>query len=75
MVMVDNRGMITSVWTDALNQLEDGTVRPDTYGWITAPRAPAIRKLIADDGTLQLSLFDEPDWPRSPHPTSGFRSG
>ena len=31
------------------------------YGWITALRAPAIRKLMADDGPLQLSLFDEQD--------------
>src|SRR6201999_510783 len=39
------------------------TRRPaaDAYGWITALRAPAIRKLIADDGPLQLSLFDEQD--------------
>src|ERR1017187_10853400 len=47
--------------TSALNQLEDGTARPDTYGWITALRAPAIKKLIADDGPLQLSLFDQQD--------------
>ena len=39
----------------------DGTARPDTYEWITALRAPAIRKLMADDGPLQLSLFDEQD--------------
>jgi hypothetical protein len=31
------------------------------YGWITALRAPAIRKLMADDGPLQLSLFDQQD--------------
>src|SRR5580693_939046 len=61
MVMVGDRGMITSARIAALNQLEDGTARPDTYGWITALRAPAIRKLMADDGPLQLSLFDEQD--------------
>ena len=33
----------------------------DAYGWITALRAPAIRKLMADDGPLQLSLFDQQD--------------
>ena len=33
----------------------DGTARPDPYEWITALRAPAIRKLMADDGPLQLS--------------------
>ena len=61
MVMVGDRGMITSARIAALNQAEDGTARPDAYGWITALRAPAIRKLMADDGPLQLSLFDEQD--------------
>ncbi len=59
MVMVGDRGMITSARIAALNQLEDGTQRPDAYGWITALRAPAIRKLMADGGPLQLSLFDQ----------------
>jgi hypothetical protein len=63
MVMVGDRGMITSARIRAMNQLQDGTQRPDgdAYGWITALRAPAIRKLMADDGPLQLSLFDEQD--------------
>jgi hypothetical protein len=61
MVMVGDRGMITSARIRALNQLEDGTARPDSYGWITALRAPAIKKLMADDGPLQLSLFDQQD--------------
>ena len=61
MVMVGDRGMITSARIAALNQLEDGTQRPDPYGWITALRAPAIRKLMAEDGPLQLSLFDQQD--------------
>jgi hypothetical protein len=61
MVMVGDRGMITSARIAALNQLEDGTQRPDPYGWITALRAPAIKKLMAEDGPLQLSLFDQQD--------------
>jgi hypothetical protein len=61
MVMVGDRGMITSARIRALNQREDGTARPDPYGWITALRAPAIKKLMAEDGPLQLSLFDEQD--------------
>ena len=61
MVMVGDRGMITSARIQALNQLEDGTERQDPYGWITALRAPAIKKLMADDGPLQLSLFDQQD--------------
>jgi hypothetical protein len=61
MVMAGDRGMITRARIRALNQQEDGTQRPDAYGWITALRAPAIRKLMADDGPLQLSLFDQQD--------------
>jgi hypothetical protein len=61
MVMVGDRGMITSARIAALNQLEDGTPRRDAYGWITALRAPAIRKLMADGGPLQMSLFDQQD--------------
>jgi hypothetical protein len=61
MVLAGDRGMITSARIQALNQLEDGTQRPDPYGWITALRAPAIKKLMADDGPLQLSLFDQQD--------------
>jgi hypothetical protein len=71
MVMAGDRGMITNARIQALNQLEDGTQRPDAYGWITALRAPAIRKLMASDGPLQMSLFDQqnlaeitsPDYP------------
>ena len=63
MVMVGDRGMITSARIAALNQREDGTQRPDAdaYGWITALRAPAIKKLMADDGPLQLSLSGQQD--------------
>ena len=55
MVMVGDRGMITSARIEAVKEL-DGK-----YGWITALRAPAIRKLMAEQGPLQLSLFDEQD--------------
>ncbi len=61
MVMAGDRGMITSARIGALNQLEDGTARPDPYSWITALRAPAIKKLMADDGPLQLSLSGQQD--------------
>jgi hypothetical protein len=47
--------MITSARIDALREADDG------YGWITALRAPAIKKLMADDGPLQLSLLDQQD--------------
>ena len=61
MVMVGDRGMITSARIAALNQQEDGVRHPDPYGWVTALRSPAIKKLMADDGPLQLSLFDQQD--------------
>jgi hypothetical protein len=72
MVMVGDRGMITSARIEALNTTEDGAGPPGgAYGWITALRAPAIRKLMAEDGPLQMSLFDQqnlaeitsPDYP------------
>jgi transposase len=55
MVMVGDRGMITSARVEALKELDED------YAWITALRAPAIKKLMNDDGPLQLSLFDEQD--------------
>jgi hypothetical protein len=55
MVMVGDRGMITSARIEALRELDED------YAWITALRAPAIKKLMADDGPLQLSLFDQQD--------------
>ncbi len=55
MVMVGDRGMITTARIRALQELDE------KYGWITALRAPAIRKLMAEDGPLQLTLFDEQD--------------
>jgi len=63
MVMVGDRGMITKARIEALNTTEDGTPLEgeDAYGWITALRAPAIKKLMADGGPLQMSLFDQQD--------------
>jgi hypothetical protein len=68
MVMVGDRGMITSARIRALNQLEDGTQQPGAYGWITALRARAIRKLMASGGPLQMSLFDQQDLAEITHP-------
>jgi hypothetical protein len=63
MVMVGDRGMITKARIEALNTAEDGTqlAGGDAYRWITALRAPAIKKLMADGGPLQMSLFDQQD--------------
>ena len=68
MVMAGDRGMITSARIAALNQREDGTGPQDAYGWITALRAPAIKKLMADGGPLQLSLFDQQNLAEISHP-------
>jgi hypothetical protein len=63
MVMVGDRGMITKARIEALNTAADGTPLEggDAYGWITALRAPAVKKLMADGGPLQMSLFDQQD--------------
>src|SRR5450755_659458 len=49
-----DRGMITSARIKDLQELEG-------MAWITCLRHPAIKKLMAGDGPLQLSLFDEQD--------------
>jgi hypothetical protein len=63
MVMAGDRGMITKARIQALNTAADGTPLEgeDAYGWITALRAPAIARLMADGGPLQMSLFDQQD--------------
>jgi hypothetical protein len=68
MVMVGDRGMITAARIKALNTLEDGTQHGNPYRWITALRAPAIKTLMAEDGPLQLSLFDQQDLAEIEHP-------
>ncbi|HEX9518232.1 MAG TPA: IS1634 family transposase [Streptosporangiaceae bacterium] len=68
MVMVGDRGMITSARIRALNQQEDGTEREDAYGWITALRAPAIKTLMADGGPLQMTLSGQQNLAEISHP-------
>ncbi|HLC08893.1 MAG TPA: IS1634 family transposase [Methyloceanibacter sp.] len=53
-VLVGDRGMIT----DARIREE---LQPAGLDWITALRAPAIQALAAENGPLQMSLFDERD--------------
>ena len=53
-VLVGDRGMITAARIE-------GDLKPAGLDWITALRAPAIQALAAEDGPLQLSLFDERD--------------
>ena len=54
MIMVGDRGMITAARIKDLREMEG-------MAWITCLRHPAIKKLMAGDGPLQLSLFDEQD--------------
>jgi DDE family transposase len=53
-VMVGDRGMITSARIKALREIPG-------MAWLTCLRAPAIRKLAEDGGPLQMSLFDTQD--------------
>jgi DDE family transposase len=65
LVLVGDRGMITAARIAALRELnEAGT----DFGWITALRAPQIAALAADDGPLQMSLFDHQDLAEITHP-------
>jgi Transposase DDE domain len=61
LVMVGDRGMITTARIEALKKLGG-------LGWLTCLRAPAIATLAAADGPLQLSLFDEADLAEIAHP-------
>ena len=61
MVMVGDRGMITSARIDALKELGG-------FGWVTALRAPAVAALAADNGPLQMTLFDQANLAEIAHP-------
>lgn len=61
MVMVGDRGMITSARVEALREMGG-------FGWVTALRAPAIAALAADNGPLQMSLFDQVNLAEIAHP-------
>ena len=68
LVLVGDRGMITSARIDALRKLNDNPDTASDFGWITALRAPAIAKLARADGPLQMSLFDTQDLAEISHP-------
>jgi hypothetical protein len=59
--MVGDRGMITAARITALKELGG-------LGWLTCLRAPAIAQLAAEQGPLQLSLFDQADLAEISHP-------
>ena len=60
MTMVGDRGMITNT------RVKDLTALPG-MDWVTALRAPAIAALAADDGPLQMSLFDTQNFAEITH--------
>jgi hypothetical protein len=68
LVLVGDRGMITSARIGMLRELNDDPNTPTDFGWITALRAPAIAKLARDDGPLQMTLFDTQDLAEITHP-------
>jgi hypothetical protein len=68
LVLVGDRGMITSARIDALRKLNEDPDTATDFGWITALRAPAIAKLARADGPLQMSLFDAQDLAEISHP-------
>jgi hypothetical protein len=61
LVMVGDRGMITTARIDALREHTE-------LAWLTCLRAPAIAKLAAADGPLQMTLFDQHDLAEISHP-------
>jgi transposase len=61
LVLVGDRGMLTSA------RIREDLRPVPGIEWITALRAPAIKKL-ASDGALPLSLFDERDLAEFTHP-------
>ena len=61
LVLVGDRGMITSTRIEDLRGM-------DGFGWVTSLRAPDVAALAADDGPLQLSLFDERNLAEISHP-------
>ena len=64
---VGDRGMITSARIEALRELNEDPDTATDFGWITALRAPAIATLAADDGPLQMTLFDTQDFAEIHH--------
>jgi hypothetical protein len=68
LVLVGDRGMITTARIGALRALNDDPDTTTDFGWISALRAPDIAKLARADGPLQMSLFDTQDLAEISHP-------
>ncbi|WP_462287744.1 IS1634 family transposase [Nostocoides sp.] len=68
MVMVGDRGMITTARITAIRHTNTDPATRADLGWITALRAPAIKTLAAEGGPLQPTLFDEHNLAEISHP-------
>lgn len=65
-------GIRKVIWVGDRGMITEARIKEDMRGveglqWVTALRAPAIRKLL-EDGALQTSLFDERDMAEIQHP-------
>jgi hypothetical protein len=60
LILVGDRGMLTTTRIKDLRGMAG-------MSWITALRAPQIAALAADDGPLQMSLFDEQNFAEITH--------
>ena len=61
-VFVGDRGLLTSA------RIRDELAPVPGLDWVSALRSEQIRKLAAEDGPLQLSLFDDTDLVEITHP-------
>jgi hypothetical protein len=62
MVFVGDRGMLTSA------RIREELAPIEGLDWVSALRSEQIRKLVADEGPLQPSLFDQTDLAEIQHP-------
>jgi len=60
-IIVGDRGMLTTARIETLRAAGG-------FGWVSALRAPAVAALAAENGPLQLSLFDEQNLAEISHP-------
>ncbi len=68
MVMVGDRGMITTARISAIRADNADLKTAAELGWLSALRAPAIKKLAAEGGPIQPTLFDQQDLAEITHP-------
>ena len=70
LVLVGDRGMITTARIDALRKLNDDPDTATDFGWITALRARRSPNWPPRTGRCKCRCSTPRTWPRSPTPTS-----